>query len=249
MRTFNKTIFSTILLMAASSVALAQTPVTSDETPQTPPAGTDSGTGTPGKTAAPTEPGETLPESQSDHDVQPPVASPGAAAAGGIVSQAGVGGLIGYGRAGVLELGGSAGFTFASDYRNLNIAPSIGWFVADNLELSAILSISNIKAGGSSTTLWSAILEPSYHVPFNRSMFAFAGMGLGASHVSGLGTGFAVAPRVGMNFMVGRSGVLTPSLSYQYTTINTDTESMTGDVTVVALTSALQVNMGYTAMW
>ncbi|MBA3456357.1 MAG: hypothetical protein H0T42_24870, partial [Deltaproteobacteria bacterium] len=116
--------------MAASSVALAQTPVTSDETPQTPPAGTDSGTGTPGKTAAPTEPGETLPPSQSDHDVQPPVASPGAGASGGIVSQAGVGGLIGYGRAGVLELGGSAGFTFASDYRNLNIAPSIGWFVA-----------------------------------------------------------------------------------------------------------------------
>ncbi len=80
-------------------------------------------------------------------------------------------------------------------------------------------------------------------------MFVFAGMGLGASHVSSLGTGFAVAPRVGMNFMVGRSGVLTPSLSYQYTTINTDTESMTGDVTVVALTSALQLNMGYTAMW
>nr|MBA3455240.1 hypothetical protein [Deltaproteobacteria bacterium] len=162
----------------------------------------------------------------------------------------GVGGLIGYGRAGVLELGGSAGFTFASDYRNLNIAPSIGWFVADNLELSAILSISNIKAGGSSTTLWSAIFEPSYHVPFNRSMFAFAGMGLGASHVSNLGTGFAVAPRVGMNFMVGRSGVLTPSLSYQYTTIDTDMDGVTpGDVTVVAVTSALQINMGYTAMW
>ncbi len=141
MRMFSKTIFSSVVLMAASTVAFAQQPVTSDTSPEAPPAGTDGGTGTPGKMAAPTEPGETLPPSQSDHDVQPPVASPGAAAAGGIVSQAGVGGLIGYGRAGVLELGGSAGFTFASDYRNLNIAPSIGWFVADNLELSAILSI------------------------------------------------------------------------------------------------------------
>ena len=245
MRTFSKTIFSSVIVMATSTVALAQG-TTTDDAPVSAPAGTDAGTGTPGKVAPPTQPGEALPESQSDNDTQPPVASP-ALPSGGLVSQAGVGGVVGYGRAGVLELGGSAGFTFASDYRNLNIAPSVGWFVADNLELSAILSISNIKAGSSSTTLWSAIIEPSYHLPFNRSMFGFLGMGLGASHVSGLGTGFAVAPRIGMNFMVGRSGVLTPSLSYQYTTINTDMNA--GDVTVVALTSALQVNMGYTAMW
>jgi len=245
MRTFSKTIFTSIILMSAVAGA-EDTSTTVDTAPVTPPPGTDGGTGTPGKLAPPTEPGEKLPESQSDHDAQPAVASPGAPS-GGIVSQAGVGGVIGYGRAGVLELGGSAGFTFASDYRNLTLAPSIGWFVADNMELSAILSISNIKAGGSSTTLWSAIIEPSYHIPFNRSTFGFLGMGLGASHVSGLGTGFAVAPRVGANFMVGRSGVLTPSLSYQYTTI--DTGMGDPDVTVVALTSALQVNMGYTAMW
>ena len=248
MRTFSKTIFSSVILMATSTVAFAQEPVVRDDAPVSAPAGTDAGTGTPGKVAAPTQPGEALPESQSDNDTQPPVASPGMPS-GGLVSQAGVGGVVGYGRAGVLELGGSAGFTFASDYRNLNIAPSVGWFVADNLELSAILSISNIKAGDSSSTLWSAIIEPSYHVPFNRSMFGFLGMGIGASHVSSLGTGFAIAPRLGMNFMIGRSGVLTPSLSYQYTTINTDMNNSTGDVTVVALTSALQINMGYTAMW
>jgi hypothetical protein len=166
---------------------------------------------------------------------------------GGLVSQAGIGGVVGYGRAGVLELGGSAGFTFASDYRNINVSPTVGWFFADNLELSAILSISNIKAGGDSATLWSALLEPSYHLPFNRSVFGFLGLGLGASHVSALGTGFAIAPRLGMNVMVGRSGVLTPSLSYQYTTIN-DMETTEG-VTVVALTSSVQFNLGYTAMW
>ena len=248
MRTFSKTIFTSIILMAGVASADDQTPVV-DSAPVTPPTNTDAGTGTPGKVAPPTQPGESLPDPQSDHDTQPAVASPGVPS-GGFVSQAGVGGVIGYGRAGVLELGGSAGFTFASDYRNLNIAPSIGWFVADNMELSAILSISNIKAGGSSSTLWSALIEPSYHIPFNRSMFAFAGMGLGASHVSSLGTGFAIAPRVGMNFMVGRSGILTPSISYQYTTIDTGMAGTnTGDVTVVALTSALQVNMGYTAMW
>jgi len=151
----------------------------------------------------------------------------------------------------VLELGGSAGFAFASEYRNLSLSPSIGWFLADNLELSAILRISNIKAGDSSQTLWSALLEPSYHVPLNRSMFGFAGLGVGASHVSGIGTGFALAPRAGMNFMIGRSGVLTPAITYQYTTIGSDMDGAggTSTVTVVSLTSAVLFNIGYTAMW
>jgi hypothetical protein len=242
MTRFSKTIFTSIAVMAASTVAVAD-----DQVPPQPPPDSDAGTGTPGKVAPPSEPDQPLPPSQSDDDVQPQVASPGAFS-GGLVRQAGVGGLVGYGRAGVLELGGSAGFTFASDYRNINISPTIGWFLADNFEISAILSISNIKAGDNSATLWSGLIEPSYHMPFNRSMFAFLGLGAGASHVSGVGTGFALAPRVGGNFMVGRSGVLTPSLSYQYTTISSDmTEGTT--TTIVALTSAVQFNLGYTAMW
>jgi hypothetical protein len=243
MRTISKTIFSSILLMAASTVA------TADDQPAPSPAPdgtTSTSTETPGSTAAPTATNE-LPESKSDNDVAPEVASPGVPS-GGIVSQAGIGGQVGYGRAGVLELGGSAGFAFASDYRQLNFSPTVGWFLADNFEISAILSVSNIKTGDQSSTLWSALAEPSYHVPFNRSVFGFLGLGAGAAHVSGLGTGFAVAPRAGANFMVGRSGVLTPSLSYEYTTINTDMDTGT-DVTVVALTSAVRFNVGYTAMW
>jgi len=248
MRTISKAIFTSLGLMAASTLAMADEPTPGNPTLPPAPAGTDGGTGTPGKIAPPNEPGQPLPEAQSDHDVQPPVASPGLPE-GGFVSQAGVGGLVGYGRAGVLELGGSAGFTFASDYRNLNLSPTVGWFLADNLEISAILSISNIKADSSSSTLWSGLIEPSYHIPVNRSMFGFLGLGLGASHISGLGTGFALAPRLGGNFMVGRSGVLTPSLSYQYTTINADAMGTDPTVTVVALTSAVQLNLGYTAMW
>lgn len=206
-------------------------------------------TGTPESGALPT-PSSELPPAQSDNDAQPEVAGVGAPS-GGIIRQAGIGGSVGYGRAGVLELGGSVGFAFASDYRSMNLSPTIGWFLVDNLEVSAILSIANIKTGDESSTLWSALAEPSYHVPFNRSVFGFLGLGAGAAHVSGLGTGFAVAPRVGANFMVGRSGVLTPSLAYQYTTIGSDMENTSdgSDVTVVALTSAVRFNVGYTAMW
>lgn len=247
MRTFSKVIFSSLLVIGASTVATADDTVPADGTvPSDGTPGTSGPQTTPGSTAAPTDSSE-LPAAKSDNDVAPEVASPGAPA-GGIVSQAGVGGVVGYGRAGVLELGGSAGFAFASDFRSMNLSPTVGWFLADNLELSAILSIENIKNGDNSSTLWSALIEPSYHVPFNRSMFGFLGLGVGAAHVSGLGTGFAVAPRLGMNFMVGRSGVLTPSLAYQYTTINSEMDAGS-DVTVVALTSAVRFNVGYTAMW
>jgi hypothetical protein len=246
MQTFSKFIFGSLLVIAGSSVASAQGvpadgTVPSDGTP-----GTDGPQPTPGATAAPTASPD-LPEAKSDNDVQPEVAAPGGPA-GGIVSQAGVGGVVGYGRAGVLELGGSAGFALASEYRSMSLSPTVGWFIADNLELSAILSIENIKNGENSSTLWSALVEPSYHVPFNRTMFGFLGFGAGAAHVSGLGTGFAVAPRLGMNFMVGRSGVLTPSLAYQYTTIKSEMD-VNNNVTVVALTSAVKFNVGYTAMW
>ena len=238
MRTISKSIFTTVLLAGASTVA------TADDS--TEPA--DGSGGTPEATAPPT-PSSQLPPAQSDHDAQPEVSRVGVPD-GVIIRQAGIGGSVGYGRAGVLELGGSAGFAFASDYRNMNLSPTIGWFLVDNLELSAILSIANIKTGDQSATLWSGLIEPSYHVPLNRSVFGFLGLGVGAAYVSGPGAGFAVAPRAGANFMVGRSGVLTPSLSYEYTTVGTDMDNgENSNVTVVALTSAVRFNVGYTAMW
>src|SRR5690349_19819906 len=156
MRNFSKTIFTSVCLMAAAAPALAD-----DE-----------------KKDAPPTPEENLPAPQSDNDTAPPVAAPTADLPdGGIVQQAGIGGVVGYGRAGVLELGGSAGLMIASDFRNINVSPSIGWFLADNLELSGILGVSNIKAGDESATVWSALVEPSYHIPFNRTAFGVLGLG------------------------------------------------------------------------
>lgn len=201
---------------------------------------------------APPTPEENLPKPRSDHDPAPPVAAPGVdLPPGGVVEQAGIGGPTAYGRAGVLELGGSAGLMIAPNFRNINVSPSIGWFVADNLELSAIFGVSNIKAGDEDSTIVSALVEPSYHVPFNRSTFGFLGMGFGGAYGSDVGAGFAVAPRIGANFLVGRSGVLTPSLSYEHRTHSVEQigEEMNRDVAIVQMSSALRVNIGYTAMW
>jgi hypothetical protein len=194
--------------------------------------------------------GGPLPESKSDDDPQPAVAAPGTPE-GTIVKQAGVGGQVGYGRSGVLELGGSAGFTAAQDFTSVNLTPSVGWFFADNVQISGLLSYTYVDAGDDSGSITTILAEPSYHLPFTRKAFGFLGLGMGASYVSGPGLGFATAPRVGANFLVGRSGILTPSLSYQYTTHDSmETDAGEGDSTVVmAVSSAVMANIGYTVMW
>jgi hypothetical protein len=234
---FMKGLLSTIVMLAPV-VAFADEPAPNS--------------GTPDATAAPTPTGQ-LPPATSDADPAPPVPTPNVPGLNGdIVEQAGVGGAVGYARAGVLELGGSAGLTLAQDIRAVNFSPSIGWFLVDNFELSAILDVTNLKAGAESATLFSGLVEPSFHLPFNRSMFGFIGMGIGAAYVSELGTGLAVAPRVGMDFMVGRSGILRPSLSYEYTThdaMGSVDENGNSNVTLVAISSALRFNIGYSTMW
>jgi hypothetical protein len=236
--------------MLAPVAAFAQAPNNQTAPTSVPDPAPD--THTPESTAAPTPSGQ-LPPVQSDADPAPPVPTPTIPGLNGdIVDQAGVGGTVGYARAGVLELGGAAGLTMAQDIRAVNFSPSIGWFLVDNFEISGILDVTNLKAGGESATLWSALLEPSFHLPFNRSMFGFLGMGVGAAYATELGAGLAVAPRVGMDFMVGRSGILRPSLSYEYTTHDAkgmvDADGNT-DVTLVAISSALRFNIGYSAMW
>jgi hypothetical protein len=241
-------------LLLAPAAALAQTPGDNTGPAQDPSTGPDvDGDGADEEMVQggnEDDIGGPLPASKSDDDPAPPVAAPGAPV-GMIVKQAGVGGQVGYGRAGVLELGGSAGLTASSDFTNINVTPSIGWFLADNLQLSGRLSFAYVSADdgmggsedGSITTL---LAEPSYHLPFTRTAFGFLGMGLGAAYVSGPGLGFALAPRVGANFLIGRSGILTPALSWQYTTHETmDTEN--GALLVVS--SAVTANIGYTVMW
>jgi hypothetical protein len=186
-----------------------------------------------------------LPPPQSDDDAPPEVPTP-IVPPGGVVEQAGVGGLIGYGRAGVVELGGSAGFTSASGFTMVNVAPSIGWFAADNLELTGILDLSHVEADGRSGTIVTALVEPSYHLPFNRTAFGFLGLGVGGSYTEGPGMALALAPRIGGNFLVGRSGILTPSLSWQQ---NTHDAMETPQGELLQMTSTVRANIGYTVMW
>ena len=200
-----------------------------------------------------------LPPPQDDNDPTPPAPSPVGQGSPGITSQAGIGGTQAYARAGVLELGGSIGLTGAEDIFQMRATPSIGWFLADNLQISVLTSFTYAsQAVGDddiSTTTLGVVLEPSYHVPFNNSTFIFAGIGAGFSNTSvsgptgtpdGPGAGFLVSPRLGMNFLVGRSGVLSPYVHYDYSTVDSIN---TRDGALLAVSASYGANIGYTVMW
>jgi hypothetical protein len=230
--------YALLAALAIPSYALAQVTEEPDADEESTPSASDP------------KPEGQLPAVRSDDDPVPPPAAPVDPDAT-IVKQAGIGGPVAYGRAGVLELGGAASFSTASDYTQLSIRPSIGWFVANNLELSAILAINYLNVeddsgGDVSATTWSALLEPSYHLPLGPTMWAFLGIGAGISHVNDE-TGFALAPRLGMNFLVGRSGILTPALLVQYST--TDAVETGDGQTLVGVSTTFGLSVGYTVMW
>lgn len=186
-----------------------------------------------------------LPPPRSDHDPRPPVPAP-TVRMGGVAEQAGIGGQVAYARAGVLELGGSAGFVAASNFTQLSLTPSIGYFFADNLEISGLLNYNLADAGGDTVSVLNLLAEPSFHLPFSEYLFGFLGLGLGLSYADGPGAGFALAPRLGLNIMVGRSGVLTPAFLVSYST----TEAIqTTNGTLLAVNVTYGANIGYTVMW
>src|SRR5690349_20191270 len=122
-----------------------------------------------------------------------------------------------YATRGTLELGGFASFSGASNLTSIQVRPTFGWFVLDDLELSVILGMNyvhlTLDAGtpaqqGEQTTIMRALGEPSYHPALGRGVWGFLGVGFGiASAPRGYGrehTGFDIAPRAGASFLVVR---------------------------------------------
>ncbi|HET6343940.1 MAG TPA: hypothetical protein VFH51_03360 [Myxococcota bacterium] len=207
---------------------------------------TDSGNVSPSHTEN-KAPGNELPPPQSSHDPRPAVPTLNSGEKSPtVVEQAGVGGPVAYGRAGVLELGGGMTWSQTSNDTLLAVTPTVGWFFTDNLELSAIGQVNYNRAGTASTTYVTGLLEPSVHVPVSDQAFVFGGWGFGATYNRGVGTGFAMAPRLGLNVLIGRSGVLTPSATMNW---SSNSAIQTPQGTLVAVSTTWGANIGYTVMW
>jgi hypothetical protein len=115
-----------------------------------------------------------------------------------------------YGVKGEWELGGSASLAWTSDVTTLTLGPSLGYFFKDNWEVTGTFDLVLTHANGDTTTRAVIAVEPSYHIPFRDRLFAFAGLGVGIGFDGG--TDFELAPRVGVNYQIGRSGIITPAL-------------------------------------
>ena len=191
----------------------------------------------------------------------PPSPVVGTAEQPGVQLQAGVGSDTAFASAGVVELGGSAGFMIASRQMVFDLAPSIGYFIADNLQVSVLAGVNytrverknavtgNDNAESASTAR--LLLEPSYHLPFNDAVFGFLGMGFGATYSDDQDFGFAIAPRIGSKIMVGRSGILTPAVSFIYSTEDVGGAAPGPGSTAsntVTVSSSLIISVGYTVM-
>ena len=192
-----------------------------------------------------------LPPPRSSNDPNPPVPAPTVPETG-VTKQAGTGGTQAYARAGVLELGGSGGWAAASNFTRFELSPSFGMFVVDNVELSLLTAFNYFRIGSTennprtSATELKALLEPSFHLPFSQTAFGFLGLGAGVNYITGQSAGFALQPRLGANFLVGRSGVLTPSLNVAYSTVDA---IRTPAGTLLAVQTSYGLNIGYTVMW
>ena len=165
-----------------------------------------------------------------------------------------------YAEGGVAEIGGFAHFMVAKDYSSLGIYPTFGWFLWDNVELSAIVGVNRVgqtiedEDGDSadvSRTQLLLLAEPSFHVPFSAAVYGFLGVGLGLAHEArtpgpGAGPGFAIAPRLGLNCVIAGSGVLSPALQASYQT--TDALA-TQNGAEAAAHSSLGFQAGYTIFW
>jgi hypothetical protein len=121
-----------------------------------------------------------------------------------------------YGKQGTLELGGSVAIGWTSETFNLDVSPSVGYFVVDRVELSTLLRISYASQEddtGERTSLkgGALVFEPSYHLPLGEELFLLSGLGVGVGH-DGDNFDFEIIPRLGLNIGVGLVGVLTPAL-------------------------------------
>jgi hypothetical protein len=61
-----------------------------------------------------------------------------------------------------------------------------------------------------------------------------------------VGAGFAVAPRIGANIMIGRSGIFTPDFFVQFSTASA---TMTPNGTEIGSSASYGFGLGYTVMW
>jgi hypothetical protein len=133
-----------------------------------------------------------------------------------VIEQAGVGGPVAFGSAGVLEVGGSGALIASTDYVMAKLGPTIGWFVYDGVQLSYTHEIYGGTQIGGIGVATLGVLDVSVHTRINDRLLCFVGLGPGLSY-NGETAGFGGKTRAGLDVLVGRSGLFRPAAFYTLT--------------------------------
>jgi hypothetical protein len=172
------------------------------------------------------------------------------------VTYAGVGSNFAYSERGTGEFGGSFSFSATSDATQVSADPMVGYFLYDNLQLSGIIGVRHLNVEGASSNRFSVMAEPSLHLPINDGLFWVGGFGAGVAMADSVGpdgaldAGLALAPRTGLQFLIGRSGLLNVGARFSTVLSDLDAEAEPLDgAAVLAFTNAFDVQAGYTVMF
>jgi hypothetical protein len=174
--------------------------------------------------------------------------------------QAGIGSEHAYASAGVVEAGGAVTYSSSESRTTAGLTPSMGYFFADNFQVSALTNFTYTRlkeeatkegddvetVGEDTTNSGSVVLEPSAHMPLTRQQFVFGGIGVGAYFAKDQDTGFAVAPRVGLKNLVGRSGMLSVAVQGVYAIDSQENEDVEG--TVITVEDGANLAFGYSVL-
>lgn len=136
-----------------------------------------------------------------------------------VKEQAGVGGPLSYASAMVLEVGGSGSISVAGKHLYLRMAPFVAWFVLDGLELSYIHEIYVTKQGDAYRFATAPLLGASAHFRLNDRLLVAVGPECGALY-NGDAWGVLGRVRLGLDILVGRSGILHPSVYGSWSSVD-----------------------------
>ncbi len=128
-----------------------------------------------------------------------------------VVEQAGVGGPLSYASATVLEVGGSGSLSVSGGHLYLRMAPFVAWFVLDGLSLSYMHEIYVSKQDAHYRVATAPMLGATVHFRVTDRLLVATGPECGAMY-NGDRWGVLGRLKLGLDILVGRSGILHPSV-------------------------------------
>jgi hypothetical protein len=128
-----------------------------------------------------------------------------------VVEQAGVGGPLAYGSATVLEVGGAGSLSVAGRHMYMRLAPFVAWFVLDGVSLQYMHEIYINKDGSHYRVATAPMLGASVHFRVNDRLLVATGPEWGPLY-NGDAWGVLGRIKLGLDILVGRSGVLHPNI-------------------------------------